>query len=222
MAYYTTILLHYILVVDIIFSRTHCICAYTFFIPTSPVQKKSRNETIKKAKKKLKKQAKKEKKEKKKEKQEKKKEKEHPKLDDVQIKISAMETATNSTSNTDTSSTTSINKKLAEWTRPHNEVCEVCSMGGELVCCYSCNLTYHLDCNAKLKLIGNAASVPDGWQCEDCLDEEEDMNFKPEKVEISVYEQQRLDKIARNKKWLEDYNLIPQARGRGTGTGTGT
>ena len=54
------------------------------------------------------------------EKQEKKKEKEHPKLDDVQIKISAMETATNSTSNTDTSSTTSINKKLAEWTRPHN------------------------------------------------------------------------------------------------------
>ena len=94
MAYHTTILLHYILVVDIIFSRTHCICAYTFFIPSSPVQKKSRNETIKKAKKKLRKQAKKEKKEKKKEKQEQKKVKE---LGDVQIKISAIETATNST-----------------------------------------------------------------------------------------------------------------------------
>ena len=46
------------------------------------------------------------------------------------------------------------------------------------------------------------------------MDEEEDMNFKPEKAEISVYEQQRLDTMARNKKWLEDYNLIPQARGR--------
>ena len=30
------------------------------------------------------------------------------------------------------------------------------------------------------------------------LDEEEDMNFKPEKVEISVYEQQRLDTILNN------------------------
>jgi hypothetical protein len=44
----------------------------------------------------------------------------------------------------------------------HNEICEVCSKGGNLLCCDFCTLVYHLKC-AGLKVI------PEGkWACPAC------------------------------------------------------
>lgn len=28
----------------------------------------------------------------------------------------------------------------------HNDTCDVCSLGGELLCCSTCNLVFHLEC----------------------------------------------------------------------------
>ena len=34
----------------------------------------------------------------------------------------------------------------AEFLNEHNDQCEVCNVGGELLCCSTCNLVFHLDC----------------------------------------------------------------------------
>jgi hypothetical protein len=47
----------------------------------------------------------------------------------------------------------------------HNEVCEVCETGGDLLCCDTCSLVFHLAC-IRPKL----ASVPKGeWSCAYCV-----------------------------------------------------
>ena len=47
----------------------------------------------------------------------------------------------------------------------HNEVCEVCEKGGDLLCCDTCNLVFHLAClRPKLSVI------PKGkWSCAHCI-----------------------------------------------------
>jgi hypothetical protein len=47
----------------------------------------------------------------------------------------------------------------------HNEVCEVCDRGGDLLCCETCTLVYHLSC-IRPKL----SSMPKGtWSCPHCI-----------------------------------------------------
>jgi hypothetical protein len=47
----------------------------------------------------------------------------------------------------------------------HNEVCEVCDKGGDLLCCDTCTLVFHLKClRPKLSI------VPKGrWSCPHCI-----------------------------------------------------
>ena len=48
----------------------------------------------------------------------------------------------------------------------HHDSCWVCEKGGNLLCCDTCNLSYHLKC-VKLR------SVPRGsWSCPVCLDDD--------------------------------------------------
>ena len=46
----------------------------------------------------------------------------------------------------------------------HNDICEVCTLGGELLCCATCNLVFHLNCvRPVIKSI-----PPDTWSCAHC------------------------------------------------------
>ena len=46
----------------------------------------------------------------------------------------------------------------------HNDLCEVCGTGGELLCCNTCNLVFHLKCvRPALKTM-----PPDSWNCAHC------------------------------------------------------
>lgn len=47
----------------------------------------------------------------------------------------------------------------------HNEVCEVCEKGGDLLCCDTCSLVFHLGC-IRPKIV----SIPKGkWSCAYCV-----------------------------------------------------
>jgi hypothetical protein len=47
----------------------------------------------------------------------------------------------------------------------HNEVCEVCDKGGDLLCCDTCTLVFHLKC-----LRPKLSTVPKGrWSCPHCI-----------------------------------------------------
>ena len=47
----------------------------------------------------------------------------------------------------------------------HNELCEVCDAGGDLLCCDTCNLVFHVAC-----IRPKIASVPKGrWSCAYCI-----------------------------------------------------
>lgn len=46
----------------------------------------------------------------------------------------------------------------------HNEVCEVCEKGGDLLCCDTCSLVFHLGC-----IRPKISSIPKGkWSCAYC------------------------------------------------------
>lgn len=63
-------------------------------------------------------------------------------------------------------STTSDNKrKRAMSVDEHNDLCEVCETGGDLLCCDTCSLVFHLKC-IRPKL----SAVPKGhWSCARCI-----------------------------------------------------
>lgn len=44
----------------------------------------------------------------------------------------------------DSDSLESMNSE--EFLNQHNDTCDVCSLGGELLCCSTCNLVFHLEC----------------------------------------------------------------------------
>ena len=70
------------------------------------------------------------------------------------------------TSAESSSSTPSSTKRPAKRDN-HNETCEVCDNGGDLLCCDTCTLVFHLAC-IRPKL----ASVPKGkWSCSYCITE---------------------------------------------------
>lgn len=47
----------------------------------------------------------------------------------------------------------------------HNDLCEVCNKPGEVLCCATCNLVYHVNC-LRPKLKGDP---PDDWSCAYCI-----------------------------------------------------
>lgn len=49
---------------------------------------------------------------------------------------------------------------IPDW---HNDVCEICDEGGDLICCDTCNLCYHGSC-----LDPPLESVPKLWLCPEC------------------------------------------------------
>ena len=49
----------------------------------------------------------------------------------------------------------------------HNDSCEVCGTGGDLICCSTCNLVFHLGCTRP-----QLTEVPEGnWNCAYCVAE---------------------------------------------------
>jgi hypothetical protein len=52
-----------------------------------------------------------------------------------------------------------------EFREQHNDLCEVCSDGGELVCCSTCNLVFHLHCIRP----PTTRFPPDRWCCAYCV-----------------------------------------------------
>ena len=53
----------------------------------------------------------------------------------------------------------------------HNDVCEICGLGGELLCCDWCILVFHTRC------IG-LSEIPEGqWYCEECCKPEPEANI---------------------------------------------
>mmetsp|Transcript_22581 Transcript_22581/g.33018 ORF Transcript_22581/g.33018 Transcript_22581/m.33018 type:complete len:770 (-) Transcript_22581:183-2492(-) len=48
---------------------------------------------------------------------------------------------------------------------PHNEVCDVCDKGGDLLCCDSCSLVFHMACVRP-----TITDIPEGeWHCPYCI-----------------------------------------------------
>eukprot|EP01039_Chlorochromonas_danica_P005016 gene5016-5508_t len=71
----------------------------------------------------------------------------------------------NHRSNNNSNTTTSASTGHKEVKDEHNEVCEVCERGGDLICCDTCSLVFHLKCiRPKLPV------VPKGdWSCPYCV-----------------------------------------------------
>ncbi|KAG7347823.1 PHD-finger domain containing protein [Nitzschia inconspicua] len=71
-----------------------------------------------------------------------------------------------STSN-DTNSKTVESMDTQEFLNQHNDECEVCNQPGELLCCSTCSLVFHMKC-----LRPTLASLPkaeDEWSCPHCI-----------------------------------------------------
>ena len=52
-----------------------------------------------------------------------------------------------------------------EDSRQHNDLCETCGEGGELLCCSTCNLVFHMGCTRP-----KVACMPDDdWSCAFCI-----------------------------------------------------
>jgi hypothetical protein len=61
-------------------------------------------------------------------------------------------------------------RRRRKWAGPHNDLCQRCGLGGELLCCDFCNLVYHMKC-----IRPKCRTIPDGdWACENCQAEDED------------------------------------------------
>lgn len=48
----------------------------------------------------------------------------------------------------------------------HNDLCQICSFGGELICCDYCNLVYHMKCLPRNEIIPDE---PLKWSCPACI-----------------------------------------------------
>jgi PHD-finger len=55
--------------------------------------------------------------------------------------------------------------ELQDFLDQHNDLCEVCNQGGDLLCCNTCNLVFHLHCS-RPKLTKMPADI---WNCSFCI-----------------------------------------------------
>lgn len=60
----------------------------------------------------------------------------------------------------------------------HNDLCEACGEVGELLCCSTCNLVFHMGC-VRPKL---AEEVADDWSCAYCISESKQATQKEKQV----------------------------------------
>ena len=66
------------------------------------------------------------------------------------------------------------NRKTRSITDQHNETCDVCGIGGNLLCCDTCTLVFHVSC-VRPKL----SAVPNGsWSCPHCVVEVRCLSFR--------------------------------------------
>ena len=62
----------------------------------------------------------------------------------------------------------------------HNELCEICERGGDLLCCDTCTLVFHWDTCLRPKL----TAIPKGkWSCSYCIVEVKILKY----IRVSVY-----------------------------------
>lgn len=63
------------------------------------------------------------------------------------------------------SSASIVSMNSQEFLDQHNDLCEICNVGGDLLCCSTCNLVFHLKCTRPhLKVM-----PPDNWSCSYCV-----------------------------------------------------
>ena len=56
------------------------------------------------------------------------------------------------------------------WTSGHNDRCEYCDQGGEIWCCYHCNIVAHLKClDADADSMYVNANGEREWVCAECF-----------------------------------------------------
>lgn len=61
--------------------------------------------------------------------------------------------------------TRDVSNNSASSSDDHNEVCDVCEKGGDLLCCDTCSLVFHLGC-----LRPKMSVIPKGkWSCPHCI-----------------------------------------------------
>ena len=85
----------------------------------------------------------------------------------------------------------------------HNDLCERCGFGGEVVCCGNCNLVFH--CNCTQPKLNSVPNEEENWRCVFCISE--DVNV-PE-------EERRLAKLHKCEIELEK-NEVQKRRGTAT------
>ena len=56
----------------------------------------------------------------------------------------------------------------------HNDFCERCGLGGEVVCCGKCNLVFHYDCH--LPKLNNVSMEEGNWRCGFCISVDESIS----------------------------------------------
>ena len=69
------------------------------------------------------------------------------------------------TTNKEGEQTTVGSMDSQEFLNQHNDFCDVCNLGGELLCCSTCNLVYHMECvRPTLQKL-----PPNDWSCAHCI-----------------------------------------------------
>merc|ERR1712238_262423 len=63
--------------------------------------------------------------------------------DNIRAQEAEVDADSSITSNSDSSASFIIEDNFLD---QHNELCEVCGTGGELLCCSTCTLTFHISC----------------------------------------------------------------------------
>lgn len=58
-----------------------------------------------------------------------------------------------------------VEKTISTWNGGHNDSCEACGLGGDILLCEACNLTYHPKCLNILNV------AQEGWLCPECCEE---------------------------------------------------
>lgn len=67
--------------------------------------------------------------------------------------------------NSSSSSSDGVSMNSQEFLDEHNDECEICNNPGDLICCATCNLVFHLNCTRpKLTKL-----PPDHWSCSFCV-----------------------------------------------------
>lgn len=85
-----------------------------------------------------------------------------------------------------------------EFRNEHNDLCEVCNDVGELICCSTCNLVFHLECIRP----PTTRLPPDHWSCAYCV--AQGVKGHPKEARTRRRAKQAAKEMTRLKRELED------------------